>query len=398
MTPAPKKNNQTKVPPHLPSEIRKRGPVDLLHEWYVLKTVGIAVLFGFFSGFIGGIVVNTHLGEDWLWGSKSKAREYFSTSQAEHTNLSRGTLTQKALSTTVGIYRASSIGSIAPRPEDRLASAFFLTADGYLATTAPFMRTTAIKDIVVVTNNARIYQLESIALDPATDFSILKIKGNNFDVLPFVNNDKNDSGTFAWMVVPSEGLFPSEIIATGVVAVNSKDRQPFSSDIPYRFDVIKNSASAESLGSPLLNGKGEILGSLAGSKNNRSVLRAGLLKSAFDRVLKDNKITRPSLGVHFFEAAQTLNLPENTPYGNRGVVLAGDITRKIVPVDRKSPLAALGLKAGDRILAINNESISSMRSLPDILFDYNPGDRVEITYVRDNKESKKTMTLGGLNH
>ena len=127
-------------------------------------------------------------------------------------------------------------------------------------------------------------------------------------------------------------------------------------------------------------------------------MRAGLLKSAFDRVLKDNKVTRPSLGVHFFEAAQTLNLPENTPYGNRGVVLAGDSTRKIVPVDRKSPLAALGLKAGDRILAINNESISSVRSLPDILFDYNPGDRVEITYVRDNKESKKTMTLGGLNH
>lgn len=394
-----KKNSQQKISPHLPGEIRRNGPVDLTHEWYVLKTVGIAVLFGFFSGFIGGIAVNTRLGEDWLWGPNSKAREYFSTSEAEHTNLSREILNQKAISITAGIYRASAVaGSVAPRPEDRLASAFFLTADGYLATTAPFIRTAGIKEMAIVTSDARVYRLESIIADPATDISILKINGNNFDLLPFVNNDKIDPGAFVWVISPSEGLIPSEIIATGAVTVNYKDRQPFFSDTPYRFGIIKNSAPPESLGSPLLNGKGEIVGIISGNKNNRSVVRAGFLKSALEGVFKDKKITRPSLGIHFFEAGQSLNIPENTPYGARGIVLAGDAAHKILPVDKKSPFAALGFRAGDRILSLNNESVSAVRSLPDILFDYSPGDRAEIAYVRDGKEIKTNITLGTLNH
>ncbi|MBI5913728.1 serine protease [Candidatus Azambacteria bacterium] len=382
----------------MPSEIRKRGPVDVSYEWYLLKTVGLAVLFGFFSGFVGGIVVNTRLGEDFLWGPNSKVREYFSTSEAEHTILSRETLTQKALATTVGIYRASAIvGVTAPRTEDRLASAFFLTADGYLATTSPHIRSVSFKDLVVVTGNARVYKIESLVADTATDLTILKIKGLNFDVLPFVNNDRIDPGAFAWVVSPGEGLMPSEVVAAAVT-LSTKDRQPFSSDIPYRFAVLKNSVGAESVGTPLLNGKGEIVGVIAGNKNNRSIVRVGFLKSAFDRVLKNHKITRPSLGIHFYEASQTLNAQENTSYGVRGVVLAGDSARKLSGVDRKSPLAPLALKAGDRVLALNNESISAVRSLPDILFDYGPGDRVEITYVRGTEEGKTTITLGSLNN
>lgn len=399
MTPSPKKNSQTKVPPHLPSEIRKRGIVDVTYEWYLLKTIGLAVLFGFFSGFVGGIVVNTRLGEDFLWGPNSRVHEYFSTSQAEHTILSRETLTQRALATTVGIYRANlASGVTVPRLEDRLASAFFLTADGYLATAAPIMRTVSIKDIVVVTNDARAYQLESLIADPVTDLMILKIKGVNFDILPFVNNDHIDPGAFAWVVVPGEGLVSSEIVANDAVVLGFKDRQPFSSDIPYRFSVLKNSAPAESLGAPLLNGKGEIIGVIAANKNNRSVVRAGFLKIALDSVFKNHKITRPSLGIHFYEASQMLNMSEDTPYGARGVVLAGDTVRRLSPVDRKSPLASFALKAGDRVLAINNESISSVRSLPDILFDYSPGNHVEITYARGTKEGKATITLGSLNN
>ncbi len=103
MTPVFKKNNTKRIGPHLPSEIRKQGTVDRRDKWFVLKTVGIAVLFGFFSGAVGGITINTRVGEDLLWGPNSKVHEYFSTSQAEHVALSRDTLTQKAAATTAGV-------------------------------------------------------------------------------------------------------------------------------------------------------------------------------------------------------------------------------------------------------------------------------------------------------
>lgn len=400
MPPPPKKNTPAKISPHLPSEIRKRGPVDAVREWYLLKTVGLAILFGFFSGFVGGIVVNTRFGEDFLWGPNSKMREYFSVSEAEHTALTRETVAQKAFAATAGIYRFSAlVGNIAPRPEDRLASAFFLTGDGYLATTAPLLRNLAFKDIVVVTSDARVYPLEFLAVDPATDLVILKIKGTDFDVLPFVNNNRADyPGTFVWTIEPGEGLLPSEIITSGAVVAGISGRQPFFSDIPYRLGLLKDSVSPKAVGGPILNGKGEIVGVLTADKNNRAMLRVGFLQSALDQALKNRKIIRPSLGIRFYEAAQVINAADDVAYSRRGVVLAGDAARKLAPIDRKSPLAKLGLKAGDRLLALNNESISPLRSLPDILFDYNPGDSVEITYIHAAKESKTTITLGGLNH
>ena len=114
--------------------------------------------------------------------------------------------------------------------------------------------------------------------------------------------------------------------------------------------------------------------------------------------MKNNKITRPSLGIHFYEASQILNTPENAPYVDRGVVLSGDTSRHVLPVESKSPLAVLNLTPGDRILSLNNEAISTVRSLPEIILDYKPGDKVEIMYLHDGQEQKTTITLGVLNH
>ena len=227
---------------------------------------------------------------------------------------------------------------------------------------------------------------------------ILKIKGMNFNVFPFVNSDRLDPGTFVWSVAPGEGITGIQIAASGVINVGAKDRQLFFSDAPYRFAMLENSMLAQSIGTPLLNSRGEVVGVVAGYKNNRGVIRAGFLKSAFDSLLKNNKITRPSLGIHFYEASQILNTPENAPYVDRGVVLSGDTSRHVLPVERKSPLAVLNLKPGDRILSLNNEAISTVRSLPEIILDYKPGDKVEIMYLHDGQEQKTTITLGVLNH
>jgi len=65
----------------------------------------------------------------------------------------------------------------------------------------------------------------------------------------------------------------------------------------------------------------------------------------------------------------------------------------ISEVEEDSPAEESGLKAGDVITAINTERTDSPSELREIIRDYEEGDEVEITVIRDEQEQKFTATL-----
>lgn len=80
------------------------------------------------------------------------------------------------------------------------------------------------------------------------------------------------------------------------------------------------------------------------------------------------------------EKAAKLDYP--MPYGSR--------------IDRLYPDAAAqqaGLQIMDYIYAVDGKTVSRSRSLNDLLEDYEPGDQVEITYLRQGRTATKNLTL-----
>ncbi len=71
--------------------------------------------------------------------------------------------------------------------------------------------------------------------------------------------------------------------------------------------------------------------------------------------------------------------------GEEGVVI-GDVYAN-------TPAAAAGLKEGDRMTAWNGKSLKSVEDWMPLLQAHQPGDKVEITFVRAGKEMKATATL-----
>lgn len=67
-------------------------------------------------------------------------------------------------------------------------------------------------------------------------------------------------------------------------------------------------------------------------------------------------------------------------------VLIGDITEG-------GSAAEAGLKAGDLMTAWNGKPLTSVESWMPMLAEHNPGDVVEITYLRDGQEAKTSATL-----
>jgi|GEM_PF-2834233 len=63
-------------------------------------------------------------------------------------------------------------------------------------------------------------------------------------------------------------------------------------------------------------------------------------------------------------------------------------------VERRSPAARAGIESGDVILKVGNKDISSRRALQRALWKMEPGDEIQITVWRDNRQLKFKATLG----
>ena len=100
------------------------------------------------------------------------------------------------------------------------------------------------------------------------------------------------------------------------------------------------------------------------------------------------------------QPASQSNSPANSPregsrvmFGIRPVYTdtGGGVLAESVTKD--SPAAAAGLKAGDRVLTWNGEEIQGARDLGGLLRSASPGDVVEVTIERGDKEITKKVTL-----
>lgn len=67
---------------------------------------------------------------------------------------------------------------------------------------------------------------------------------------------------------------------------------------------------------------------------------------------------------------------------------------KVTEVTKESAAEKAGLKEGDIITKINDEKITDADDLYKVIGKYKPEDKITVTYKRDGKENKQTVTLG----
>ena len=64
-------------------------------------------------------------------------------------------------------------------------------------------------------------------------------------------------------------------------------------------------------------------------------------------------------------------------------------------VEANSPASKAGLQKGDVIIKIGNNDIKNISKLKYYLYQYNIGDTIEITFIRNNENKKVNIKIEG---
>lgn len=160
---------------------------------------------------------------------------------------------------------------------------------------------------------------------------------------------------------------------------------------------IDASINSGNSGGPLANSNGEVIG-ITNSKLSSSTLSGASIEnmgfaipiedalSVAEYLENNGKVTRPVLGV-------TMTSVEGAEYN--GVKISDSITSGavITDVSSGSTADAAKLKKGDVIIKLDDYKIKDYKYLKYYLYRYRVGDKVKITYIRDDKEKTVEVTL-----
>lgn len=148
-------------------------------------------------------------------------------------------------------------------------------------------------------------------------------------------------------------------------------------------------------GGPLLNVNGEVIGINSLKLVEDEIEGMGFaipIEDAMQYIPKleaGEKIERPLIGITMANVSDSYLLYQN------GIRLDGSVDEGVVVISTSegSGAARAGLKKGDVIIKIEDKEVSNAAYLKYELYKHNPGDKIEITYIRDGKVETTKINL-----
>lgn len=244
---------------------------------------------------------------------------------------------------------------------------------------------------------------ELVGRDAVSDLAVVKISSKNVkSAIKFADSDATKVGSIAIAIGSPLGSKFSNSVTQGIISGQSrivpmdlnKDGQ---ADIETTLIQTSAAINPGNSGGALLNKDGDLVGINSSKFSNVDVEGMGFAIPAKEvqRVIaqleKDGKVTRPFIGISQNDLANITSRSKTEI-----LKLKSDQTDGVVVTDtvKGSPAETAGLKKYDVITKIGDKEIKNILELRRELYAYNVGDKVELTVLREGKETKVQVTLG----
>lgn len=270
-------------------------------------------------------------------------------------------------------------------------SGVIFTEDGYIVTNNHVV---ASAERIEVNYNKRVYPAELVGTDPSTDLAVIKIQGKDLPAISLGNTKDLQVGE--WVIAVGNPFSLASTVTAGIVSAKGRkigileDKFPIESFI--QTDAAINPGNS---GGALVNRDGELVGintailSRTGSYTGYAfAVPVDIAKKVFSDLVKYGIVQRAVFGgrVVEYDYANAKKYDLDTRVENyHGVLLE--------QIDRDGPAMQAGLKPGDIITRINGVEINSQSAFEEELSYRYPGDKVNVVYWRDGKQTTTSVGL-----
>lgn len=254
----------------------------------------------------------------------------------------------------------------------------------------------------IITSNDDEIEGTVLGSDEYLDLAIIKVaKKDYMETISIASKDKKiNLGDTVFTIGAPVGYEYRGTVTNGIISglnrlVEVSVKNSLQGD--WVMEVIQTNAAVNpgNSGGPLLNSNGEVIGVISMKLVENSIEGMGFAipieyaMSHVETLEKGEKIDRPLLGISMLNINDTYALFQNR------IIVPENIEEGVVVVEisEKSGASKSNLQKGDVITKLNGATVKNSAYLKYLLYKYNPGDTVKITYNRNGKEATTNIKL-----
>lgn len=398
------KNNETVVAPASDENQTSPAPVSPVQKKSkkpALLAVGIVVgALAFMGvGIGGGVLLEKQLDSSPSTSQLSTAEDGNTTITEEESTIAA--VAEKVSPSVVSIVTTTEVYSyFGTTSGEGAGTGVIVSKDGYVMTNNHVID--GAQAVSVVDSAGALYEdVKVVGRDPLNDIAFLKITTDKtFTPAELGNSSSIRVGQQVVAIGNALGQY-SNTVTSGIVSGTGRPVVASSAygDAESLTDLIQTDASINSgnSGGPLVNMAGQVIGINTAIVEDANGIGFSIpinaTKGVLAEVLATGSVNRAYLGVNYVSVTPDVAREYDLPI-TYGAYIFNENGSNAVAAD--SPAAKAGLKTGDVLVKINDDTIGKDGGLSSVVGQYRPGDTVTITYLREGKEQTASLTLVAL--
>ena len=272
------------------------------------------------------------------------------------------------------------------QPRVGFGSGVIISKDGYIVTNNHVID--GADEIDVKLNDNREFKGKLIGTDPNTDLALVKIEGDGFPVIPIGDSDALRVGE--WVLAVGNPFNLTSTVTAGIVSAKARTLGVYNGGIEsfIQTDAAINQGNS---GGALVNARGELVGINAVLSSPTGAyagygfaIPTSIMTKVVDDLKEFGTVQRAILGISGHDLGN-----DRTKDKDLGVVEGVYVAE----VTDGSGAKAAGIEPGDVVVSIAGKKVHNMAELQENIAKHRPGDKVEVTVVRNKKEKTFTVTL-----
>ena len=283
--------------------------------------------------------------------------------------------------------------SIVQQPQEGVGSGIIFDPNGWILTNRHVVAGTS--SLIVELKDGLRYDGKVYGVDTLTDLAVVKVEASGLPAATMGDSDGLKVGELVVAIGSPLGTF-SNTVTSGIVSATGRHIQTDGGDLR---NLIQTDAAINpgNSGGPLLDSSAAVIGvNTAIARDSTGIgfsIPINIARPMMRQALAGQALARPYIGIHYVQIDAQVAKDNKLPVTD-GAWVHADQTTNDPAVLKNGPAADAGLKEGDIVTKIDDQTIDTLHPLDAVLSQYSPRDIVVLTVLRDGKSITVNLTLG----